>query len=58
MKIIKILKSRTIALALAQFILAIGITVATEYQSEGIILILKSLLDILLRYDTESSLKE
>lgn len=57
MEIIKFLKSRTIQLAVAQAVLAIALAIATEYDAESVALIIKSVLDILLRYDTTESLK-
>jgi len=48
--------SRTIRLALLQAIVGIAIAFATEYEAVGIVAIIKSVADILIRIDTKTEL--
>lgn len=49
--------SRTVWLAVIQAVLGVAIVVATEAGEVGIVLVLKSLVDIALRFDTYEPLK-
>ena len=51
-KLKSILMSRTVRLAIAQSIVGIALMIATEYDAPAVILIIKSIGDILLRMDT------
>lgn len=48
-----ILKSRTVWLAVAQAVGSVAIVILTEMDMMGAVLVVKSLVDILLRIDTK-----
>ena len=55
-KLKRLLKRRTIKVALIQAVLGIAIAFSTEYELAGAVLLLKALLDIVLRADTRKEL--
>lgn len=52
-----VLQSRTVWMAVLQAVLGIAIVVATEAGEAGVALVLKSIVDIALRYATVEPLK-
>lgn len=55
-KIIQALKSRTVLLAIAQAVVGILVLVFTEADMPAVVILIKSLADILLRLDTSEPL--
>ena len=50
-------KSKTIWIAILQGIVGIAVAVATEYQGLGYLMVVKSIVDVIVRYMTTESIR-